>query len=151
MKLLDFGKQGRGKCFSVWHKNSSTILREGFLCLIVVQISLLPLNYCVYSLETEYRDSMLMMKDSQVSQSLICTIPAHVICSSLKYFFLNLFAQLNVPLPWSEGKNHDKWALHKHFQCKTFYLSLKLFCFLFSFVLKRIDTALIQGSIVSEL
>ena len=80
-----------------------------------------------------------------------CTLPVRVICSSLKYFHVSLSARLSVPLTQPKGENHDKWALNKCVQDKNFHLSLKLSCFLFSFVLKGTGLVLIQQSLVSEL
>lgn len=133
-------------------KNSSTILRDFCWYLsVLIQLLLLPLNYyvaCLERVQWQYFDNERL---SGITLASMCTIPVHVICSSLKYFLVSLFAQLNVPLTWSKGKNHDKRALNKHVQDKNFYLSLKSFCFLFSFVLKRIGLVLIQGSVMSEL
>lgn len=138
----------------MWFKNSSTILRDFCWYLNVFKRSYAALTFTSQVLfclswkrvQWQYFSSERL---SGITLAFTCTV--HVICSSLKYFLLSLFAQLNVPLTWSKGNNHDKWALGKHIQDKNFYLSIKLFCFLFSFVLKGIGLVLIQGLEMSEL
>lgn len=140
----------------MWFKNASTILREFCWYLNVLKCSYPVLTFTSQVLfclswkrvRWQYFDNERL---PGITLASTCTVLVHVICSSLKYFLLSLFAQLNVPLTWSKGNNHDKWALSKHIQDKKFYLSLKLFCFLFSFVLKGIGFVLIQGLEMSEL